>query len=271
MRGVFPLVPSFDHAGPITRTVRDSALVFVCLAENQGSRSGTRRSDAARFTRLAAAPARKLRIGRPADFFWSKLDPEVRQLADAALGSLAELGALVQEVSLPSMSAASGAAAIVASVEAREVHEDAGYFPARAAEYSADVRERLELGGRPTGVEYVAARRLLHQARTELDVLLHRLDAIVTPATPIAATPIGAERAQVGDAEESVRSALLRLNRPANFTGLPAITVPCGFTSAGLPVGLQLIGAAHSESSILRIAHLYEQAHEWGSRHPALR
>jgi aspartyl-tRNA(Asn)/glutamyl-tRNA(Gln) amidotransferase subunit A len=169
------------------------------------------------------------------------------------------------------MTAAAEAAAIVASVEAREVHEHAGYFPSCAAQYGVDVRQHLELGARPSGVEYVAARRLLRRAKSELGVLLQRLDAIVAPSIPIAATPVGAERAQVGDAEETVRSALLRLNRPANFCGLPAITVPCGFTAAGLPVGLQFIGAAHAESAILRIAHLYERAHDWCSRHPALR
>jgi len=96
------------------------------------------------------------------------------------------------------------------------------------------------------------------------------VDVLIAPTTAIPAPPIGAETVRVGNKEESVRSALLRLNRPGNFTGLPAISVPCGFTKAGLPVGLQLIGRDRTEGSLLSIARLYEQAHDWRTRRPPL-
>ena len=95
-----------------------------------------------------------------------------------------------------------------------------------------------------------------------------RVDAILAPTAPIVAPRIGEERVRIGSEEESVRSALLRLNRPANLTGLPAISLPCGFTRAGLPVGLQLIGRAFDETTLLRIAQAYERATEWHKQHP---
>jgi aspartyl-tRNA(Asn)/glutamyl-tRNA(Gln) amidotransferase subunit A len=212
----------------------------------------------------------KIRIGRPAQFFWSRLDPEVRKLAEAALKSLTKLGAVIADVSLPTIEGAAEAANVVALVEAREVHESAGYFPARASEYGADVRQRLELGGSVRGVEYVAARKVIEQSRAEWESVLSQVDLLVVPSTPIPAPRIGVEQTRVGNAEESVRNALLRLNRPANFTGMPALSLPCGFASGCLPVGLQLIGPALGESAILRMARCYEQEHSWTSAHPDL-
>jgi Asp-tRNA(Asn)/Glu-tRNA(Gln) amidotransferase A subunit family amidase len=153
-------------------------------------------------------------------------------------------------------------------VEARQVHEEAGYFPARASEYGEDVRQRLEAGGHVRGVDYVAARKTIEQSRIEFEAALREVDAIVFPSTPVPAPLVGTEHVQIGEVRESVRDALLRLNRPANFTGLPAITVPCGFTSGGLQVGIQLIGRALDESTILHIAYAYERANGWAEAHP---
>jgi aspartyl-tRNA(Asn)/glutamyl-tRNA(Gln) amidotransferase subunit A len=184
--------------------------------------------------------------------------------------SILKQGGTLVEVSLPAVASAAVAEAsnTVALAEARQVHEEAGYFPARATEYGADVRQRLEQGGKVRAVDYIAARKVLERSKTEFTAALEDVDAIVTPTTPIAATPIGNENVQVGDAEEAVRGSLLRLNRPGNFTGLPAISVPCGFTDEGLPVGLELTGRAFGEATILAIAHRYEQGHQWCTMHP---
>ena len=123
-------------------------------------------------------------------------------------------------------------------------------------------------------VDYLAAQAAMRQSRAEFDAALAGVDAIVAPSTPMAAPPIGAERVRldepIDENSDSVRGALVRLNRPANFTGLPAISIPCGFTPNGLPAGLQLIGRAFDESTLLHIAGSYEGEHDWRFAHPQL-
>ena len=108
------------------------------------------------------------------------------------------------------------------------------------------------------------------RVRAEFDAALREVDAIVAPTVPVPAPPIGAENVEVDGEQIGVRAALVGMNRSANFTGHPAISVPCGFTRAGLPIGLQLIGRSFDESTLLRIAFAYEREHDWRARHPRL-
>ena len=202
------------------------------------------------------------------EYFWEKLDGEVRRLVETASRSFERCGAVVEEVSLPHIAESVEPSTHIALAEARHFHERAGYFPARAADYSEEVRKRLEMGANVRAVDYLKALEVRKVVQGDFGAALMRADAILAPAAPIVAPRIGEERVRIGSEEESVRSALLRLNRPANLTGLPAISVPCGFTRAGLPVGLQLIGRAFHETTLLRIACAYEQATEWHKQHP---
>jgi aspartyl-tRNA(Asn)/glutamyl-tRNA(Gln) amidotransferase subunit A len=268
VHGVFPLAPSFDHVGTLARSVADAVTLLSVI-------SGRDRHDPA----SVAAPRldwhagktrgkKKIRLGVPREHFWTWLDPQVRRLAEAAVNALVKQGAVVEEISLPATPSAVDAATTVALVEARRVHERAGYFPARAAEYAPDGRERLEQGGHISAVEFLQAQDVLACSKREFEAALRSVDAIVTPTTPIAAPPMGAESVRFADGDESVRSALVRLNRPGSYTGLPAISVPCGFTSEGLPVGLQLIGRAFGEAELAIIADRYERSQRWRSSHP---
>jgi aspartyl-tRNA(Asn)/glutamyl-tRNA(Gln) amidotransferase subunit A len=275
--GVVPLALSFDHVSVLARSVADAGVMLKLLSgydrRDAGSVRVPRSARGRRGGYLSGAASRrkKLRLGWPREFFWEQLDPEVRRLTEAAVRSLTRQGAMIEEISLPTVAAGVEAASVVAMAEANAYHQSVGYFPARAAEYGEDVRQRLTLGGELRAPEYIAAQATIRQARTEFDAALTRVDAIVAPATAIAASEIGRESVPVGDAEESVRNALVRLNRPANFTGLPAISVPCGFTGEGLPVGLQIIGRAFGEAALLGIADRYERQHPWRNDHPSLR
>ena len=143
-------------------------------------------------------------------------------------------------------------------------------FPARAAEYGEDVRKRLELADGVRAADYLKGRETIRRAKAEFAAALERVDAIVAPTVPVVAPTIGSQSARLGGAEEPMRSVLLRLTRPGNLTGLPAVSVPCGFTSEGLPAGMQLIGGAFAEGALLGIARRYEQETEWASRRPEL-
>jgi aspartyl-tRNA(Asn)/glutamyl-tRNA(Gln) amidotransferase subunit A len=265
VHGVFPLAPSFDHVGPIARSAMDAALVLECIAgpDPHDPTAVPRRRENFRI-----APKRKrLRLGRPREHFWVKVDPEIRRITEAALAVLVTLGAKVEDISLPAIAEGIEAANLIAGVEATRVHERAGYFPARAGEYGADVRGRLEQGGKMRAVDYLSAQETMRRARDEFEAAVENVDAIVIPAGLVAAPPLGCERVRVDDVEMPIRGAFVDLNRAANFTGLPALSVPCGFTQNGLPVGIEFIGGRFAEAMLIGIARRYSEGErDWGSR-----
>jgi aspartyl-tRNA(Asn)/glutamyl-tRNA(Gln) amidotransferase subunit A len=156
----------------------------------------------------------------------------------------------------------------MAFVEATHYHRSAGYYPARRRDYSEELVERLEAGEKVTAVDYLRSFDVQKQVRAEFETAFARVEAIVAPTVPIPAPRIDERKLRIGGEEETVRSALIRLNRPANFTGLPAISLPCGFTQQGLPIGLQIIGRAFDEARVLQLAYTYEQANPWRLRRP---
>ena len=206
----------------------------------------------------------------PKEFFSKILAPEVEYAFDAALGVLRQLGANLKPVSIPLTHETEDAGNQIAWAEATHYHQQAGCYPARAADYGEDVRMRLELGAKVSATAYLRAMELrdtfiehFHAAIADANV-----DALVVPTTPIAAPLIGEETTPIGGVNHPTRALLLRLNRPANLGGLPALSIPCGFTPAGLPVGLQLIGAATDENLLLCVAHSFERAHPQNRRPP---
>lgn len=279
--GVVPLATSLDHTGPLARCVADAAILLRAIAGRDLLDETTIPGPVPDFVRGLRAsltrPGRpsgkqraRLRLGRPREYYWEKLDDEVRQVVEAAVEDFERIGATIEEVSLPHLYDADEPATCIALAEARAFHQSAGWFPARAADYGEDVRKRLELGAQIRAIDYLHAASVRLQVQSDFARAFVRVDAIVAPTVPVAAPVIGEQKVSIREGEESVRSALLRLNRPANFTGLPAISVPCGFTATGLPVGLQLIGRRFDEASLLRIAHAYERAHDWHTRRPPL-
>ena len=254
---IVPLCPSLDHAGPIARTVGDAALLYEVMRDPQ-------RGKKARGTKA------RLRVGWPREYFFEKVAPEVMAAVHAARGLLEGRGVKFIPVSLPHVEAANRATLPVALAEAYQYHRAAGYFPARAADYSDDVRGRLEWGARITAADFLDARAVFATSTDEFQKTAQDVHVILAPTVSIPAPAIGQERVSIDGAEEEVRGTLLRLCRPANLWGAPAISVPCGATSDGLPIGLQLIGFARHERALLHLAEMYEQATEWHARRPKL-
>ena len=267
-RGIVPLAVTLDHAGPITRCVEDAAILLDAIRASDEHGGSFRRALRGKQKR----PGRKgrLRIGWPREYFFERVDEEVKKATEAAAKCFIALGARIEEVSLPHLGEASEPSTQIALAEALEYHESQGYFPARAADYGADVRKRLELGSAVRAVDYLRAQQARERLRADFRAAFERVDAILAPAVPIPAPRIGEDTVKIGSEGQSVRGALVRVNRPANFTGFPAISVPCGFTFSGLPIGLAIHGPEWDEANLLRIALRYEQATEWHKRHPAL-
>jgi len=263
--GVVPLAETLDHAGPLGRTVTD-----VCIMLQAVTVKYPKGAPAPECRKLGRSIPRRFRLGWPKEYFFDRVDAEVRRAIEAAGKTLESLGARIEEVSLPHLADSVEPSTNIAMAEATRYHEAQGFSPARAAEYGEDVRKRLEMGREVRAVDYLNAFAVKREIEKEFQAAFARVDAIIAPALPIAAPRIGENELMLEGEKETVRSALVRLNRPANLTGDPAISIPCGFTRAGLPIGLQLIGAHWSEARLLAIALAYEDATEWHKQHPKL-
>ena len=257
--GALPLAWSQDHAGPLTRTVRDAALVLQALAGHDPRDPTSVPRAVPDFGAALERGVRDARIGVARAFFFEGCDPEVSGAVDAALAVLEDQGAIVEEAALPDMAAAYTVGTITIAVEGAAYH--AADLRTRPELFSDELRASFELGRFYSGIDYVQAQRLRQHLMIETERALADLDAVVMPTSPVPPTPIE------GTPPEH---AMLRPRNtmPFNVLGLPALSVPCGFTAAGLPIGLQIVGKAFDEPGILRIAQAYEQATDWHRRRP---
>ncbi|HUJ30995.1 MAG TPA: amidase [Candidatus Acidoferrum sp.] len=263
--GIVPLALSLDHVGPIARSVADACIFVEAIADEYPK--GMPRPD---YRKLPRSLPKRFRVGWPEDYFFDRVDPEVRALLEGAAKVLRSLGATIAKVSMSRIGGTLAGANNVALAEATQYHESQGYFPPRADEYGEDVRYRLKQGGEVRAVDYLNGLAMRSEADKDFQAAFERVDVILAPSAPIPAPRIGQSDVEIAGEKETVRSALVRLNRPANFTGHPAISVPCGFTREGLPAGLQLIGPRWGEARLLAIAQAYEAATDWHNRHPEL-
>ncbi len=262
---IVPLSPTLDFVGPLARSTEDAALLLEPIfTRGKGERS-------LRPGRLPSPHTRRSRLGVPKEFFLDVLSPEVELSFQAALRILQERGARLKEVSLPLIQETEDAGNQIAWAEGTHYHQHAGWYPAHAGEYEEDVCRRLEMGTKVPAVVYMQALELRQQFIAAFHLILEeeKLDALVVPTTPITATRIGEESLTIQGTSHFTRALLLRLNRPANLAGVPAISVPCGLSERGLPVGLQFIGAITDEALLLELARDFERACPLGA-HPSL-
>jgi aspartyl-tRNA(Asn)/glutamyl-tRNA(Gln) amidotransferase subunit A len=252
---VIPLSPTLDFVGPLARTVEDVTLllapIFVKGKNERNLVPG----------RFPSARGRRPCLGIPKEFFLELLDPDVETSFETALRILKKRGIRFKDISLPKLLETEEAGNQIAWAEATLYHQQAGWFPSHAAEYGQDVRARLEMGAKVTAVSYLQALEVRERfIQSFHDVLANnKLDALVMPTTPISAPLIGQDSVSIKGATHSTRALLLRLNRPANLAGVPAISVPCGLTKSGLPIGLQFIAAWTDEPLLLEIARDFER------------
>jgi aspartyl-tRNA(Asn)/glutamyl-tRNA(Gln) amidotransferase subunit A len=263
--GTIPLSPKLDCIGPLARNVTDNALLLSPIL--------TRGANEPPFSaiRKRTGKSQKFRLGVPREFFFDVVEEDVRLVFDEAMRALRRLGMRLIDVSIPLFKDTEEAGNQIAWPEATHYHQQAGWFPARSADYGDDVRERLEMGTKVPATKYLQALETREKFIQEFHLAMTdaKLDALVTLTVPIVAPLIGEETRRINGNDHSTRALLLRLNRPANLGGLPAITIPCGSTPNGLPVGLQLIGVVTDENLLLRIACAFERAHPQ-NRYPSL-
>jgi aspartyl-tRNA(Asn)/glutamyl-tRNA(Gln) amidotransferase subunit A len=258
--GVVTLSWTLDHTGPMARTVEDCAYFLAALAGHDPLDPASSRAAVADYVGALGGPMRGLRIGVPRAFFLADADAEVAEAFERALGTLRELGGDVRDVVIPSIWDAPSFMVIMAS-EAFAYHERD--LRERPELYGDLLRERLMSGGLYTGSEYVQAMRLRERLRREMLDVLRTVDVLATPTSPRPAPTFAAMY--------DVSLGFPRSNMPPfNLAGLPALALPCGFSSSGLPLSLQVAGRPFDEATVLRAGHAYEQATDWHRRHPPI-
>lgn len=266
VEGVVPLAVSFDHVGPLARSVTDACIMLEAIASKYPK--GQTRPN---YRTLCKKRPRRFRLGFPKHFFFERVNSEIASAIEAAAKKFEALGARIEEVALPHLMDSVDRATNLVVAEASYYHESQGYYPSRSEEYGDDVRGHLEWGHNLRAVDYLGALESRRKVEEDFAAALKRVDVIVAPTSPIPAPRIGESQVRVaGERETTVRSELLRMTRPSNLTGLPAISIPCGFTRDGLPIGLQLIGPRWGEARLLAIALAYEEATDWHNRRPDL-
>jgi aspartyl-tRNA(Asn)/glutamyl-tRNA(Gln) amidotransferase subunit A len=256
LRGVVPLSWTLDHAGPMTKCVRDAAIMLSAMAGYDPLDPTSANERVPSFTRALKGGVKKLRIGFDPSFSSNSVDGEVLGSMKKALKLFEKLGARVTEVSIPSIELTSVIESIIITTEPAAYHEE--NLRNRAADYGDDVRPLLEAGSAFTAVHYIKAQRLRAILQREFAEAFKKIDIFALPGAAAPAPPIGAETVMVEGMEMDVGMLFLRFACPFNLTGLPAISVPSGLNRDGLPMGLQLVGRAFDEATVLRAAHEFE-------------
>ena len=255
------LVTSFngDHIGPMTRSVRDSALVLQAIAGYDPLDPSTVPVPVDDYALVMERGIQGLTMGIPSNHYFDLLDPEVEAAVRRAIAALEELGVASREVSLPSMQYV-GAIRFAAMADSVVTHEP--YITSSREDYGPDTLYRTLAGQFVLGRDYSKAMKVQRIIKEERSRVLQDVDFLVTPTTPMPAPRIDATTIEVDGKAQKVRGPgsghVSRNTSPENATGFPAITVPCGFSELGLPIGLQFIGRPWEEGNLFRIAHVYE-------------
>ena len=268
--GVIPMCWSMDTVGPMTRTVADCALMLNAIAGRDALDPTSGSAPVPDYTATLHEGVRGLRIGLPTEMFdFEGLDADVRESVMRAVSVLEERGASAEEMSLPT-SANSGAVFIAtADVDAAAYHSDR--LRTGGDDYDWSTRARLESAALTPAWAYLRAQRARTLIRRELTDALDAYDIIVLPTGPVAAPTIEASTGKPGGYYQGkLDLGRRRYTSPAALAGLPALSIPCGFSDAGLPIGMQLIGKAFAEPTLFRAAQAYESATEWHTRHPTV-
>jgi aspartyl-tRNA(Asn)/glutamyl-tRNA(Gln) amidotransferase subunit A len=259
--GAIPVSWSCDHMGPIGRTVADCAALLEGIAGRDPLDATTGDVPVPPYLDGLGNGCAGLRIGISPAYLRSNVDPAVRGLIEAALTQLEQLGATTREIELPSPSDVVAALLAIISAEAAEYHLPS--LRERPHDYSPGVRERLELGLFTPAHSYIHAQRMRAHFVDRFREAMRDVDILLMPTSPVPPTPIDEDLASSEEADPELLAAMINFTGPFDLTGFPAISVPCGFTATGLPVGMQLVARPWDEQTLLSAANAYEQSTSW--------
>lgn len=266
-RGVIPLSWTFDHVGPMTRTVADAAIMLQAIAGYDPAEATSRQMPIPDYTEALRPRVSSLRVGVAREFFFAGLDPEIEAAVNDALAVLRKLTAGLQDITFP----ASTQEQLRAAVRAAEAYAYHAEFLEKTPElYQPETLMRLRTGADIKTTAYIQGRREVDFTRRTIDKIFQNVDAIVTPTTPVQ-PPMLSDVTSSISASMALNNPTIRNTSPFNVYGWPTVSIPCGFTRSGLPIGLQVSGPQGKDAVVLQLAHAYEQATDWHTRRPPAR
>ncbi len=262
VRGVLPLSWNLDHVGPLARCVEDAAILYQVIAgyDDRDPYSAHITSQRLFDPDLLSLPG--IKIALASDPFFTDADPEIVQAVRRAALSFENLGAIVEECEFPDALLAAQTNSLMVISDAAAIYEQD--LKTQPDLFGEDILQRLRKGAMVTSSQYIHARHTQNLLRKRFNEFFGDYDFLITPTTPITAPLIQGE-----DALEQAKN-LTRFTAPFNLSGLPAITIPCGFDSQGLPIGLQIVTKAWNEERLLQVAYIYEQSAGWWKMQPPL-
>lgn len=257
-RGVFPLAWTLDHAGPITRTVEDNAIVLNAISGYDARDPHSVQSETEDFAHRLSESVGGSVVGVPSNFYFENLDAEVGEKVRHALDAVDDAGAELRPIEIPHLEEVLLAQQTTIKVEAYAAHKER--VEKHGEHIDEEVKDRL-LGGEATrAYEYARAQEVRRAGIRAFEKVFEEVDVLVAPTLPILPTEIDQRVVSIRGEKEHVRSALTRLTGPTNLTGLPSLSLPCGLSSAGLPIGLQIMGKPFDEANIYGFGHIIEKA-----------
>lgn len=262
IRGIIPVAESLDHVGPLCRTANDCALMFGAMAGYDPLDPVSIRAELPDFGSAPLRSTRTLRLGLPAGDYFARLHRDVERAVDRAVAVLTDLSSGAREVTLPAVPNFG-----ILLAEGYAYHEQYLSDPEKRALYNPVTLERLVAAGQIPAADYIRAMRELSLARHAIASVFDEVDLLVTPTVPSLPERIDAARnpAEPSGAESSVRN-----TAPFNIYGIPTVSIPCGFSGSGLPIGIQISGPHLGELKVLALAHAYQQLTDWRARRPSL-
>ncbi len=266
--GAFPLGHTLDTLGPFGLRVEDAARVHRVIAGWDGRDAVSSREPVQDCVLESEPRLDGAVIGVPTSFYFEGLVPDVATAMQVALRVFEALGAELVDVQIPDIATFNSLHRLILLAEATSVHRRR--LEERRKDFGDDVRSLLDQGRFVLAADYLDAQRARRTFCRDFDAVFAQVDALVAPAIPIPTARVGELEIEIQGRLENVRLATTRNIRALNLTGLPVLSVPCGFHSDGLPIGLQIVGRKHDEAQVLRVGHAYEQATDWHARLPPM-
>ncbi len=265
--GVYPLGFTLDHVGPMTRTVKDAAGLLEVIAGFDTNDPTSINTPVDQYLAKTTGDVKNLVIGVEEDYFFNRVDTEIEKLVRDGIKKLEEQGAKIKEVKIPTLKYAEWAELITSLSEASSIHHSD--MLVRPEDFGHDIRMLFELGELPSAVDYLQAQQVRRQLKQEFNQVFQEVDILAMPTLPILPNNIGDDWADLNGEKVDLIDNIIRFMGPGNLTGLPALSVPCGF-SQGLPVGMQFMGPAFGEAAILNAGYALEQTNPMNNKKPEI-